>query len=458
MGNASESIYPDLTCLGMTAPYNFAEEDGSITTTAILGRSGKSCSVEEHILQNQQQLREYFDEYVIVDSTDEARVLYCELNMTSKLRISLTEATFELLLERTSLKTTFQYSQELPQIYDSVRSLGRDVGHDGFDFSSDSRQHLFRYEHRSRTTFIIALVGGRYAGCFKKISAQWKNAFLHPSFAVWFLCTLANHLDSNHDDIWYELSDVVAATGFQVWSKEEVKVTTDFVDIARRLNGLDSASAWRQVRYKTNRLLLTEMRKIEYRDLDVTICDTMSNWLKVLDLEFELLLAIGQQTDRCIANQMTALLHLSNQKEARASLEIAKNSHKIALAAKLDSAGMRRMAEDSRTIALAAKKDSASMKTLAVVGIVLLPGTFISSLFSMSMFDWQSEKYISDKFWIYWAITIPLTIITVGLWHYMTEKQNEIDRKAVMAAEKDRRLDEEAAAIELEEVSTGNTA
>ena len=58
------------------------------------------------------------------------------------------------------------------------------------------------------------------------------------------------------------------------------------------------------------------------------------------------------------------------------------------------------------------------MKTLAAVTVTFLPGTFVSSLFSMSMFDWQAGgRVVITKFWIYWAITIPLTLVTMALWY-----------------------------------------
>ncbi|RFU78450.1 hypothetical protein TARUN_3798 [Trichoderma arundinaceum] len=71
-------------------------------------------------------------------------------------------------------------------------------------------------------------------------------------------------------------------------------------------------------------------------------------------------------------------------------------------------------------------RDSLSMKTLAIVTMLFLPGSFISALFSTSMFDWDSVDPSSNsiavrtmpQFGLYWAITIPLTVVTFLLYFF----------------------------------------
>jgi Mg2+ and Co2+ transporter CorA len=50
------------------------------------------------------------------------------------------------------------------------------------------------------------------------------------------------------------------------------------------------------------------------------------------------------------------------------------------------------LARIQTAIANTTKEDSYAMGTIAVMSIVLLPGTFVSSFFSMDMFDWQAPK------------------------------------------------------------------
>ena len=69
------------------------------------------------------------------------------------------------------------------------------------------------------------------------------------------------------------------------------------------------------------------------------------------------------------------------------------------------------------------------MKILAVLTMCFLPGTFVATLFSMTVFDsdangntnstqeqqqqqQQQTGVVSSKFWVYWAIAVPLTLLT----------------------------------------------
>lgn len=80
----------------------------------------------------------------------------------------------------------------------------------------------------------------------------------------------------------------------------------------------------------------------------------------------------------------------------------------------------------SAKLAASAGRDSTSMKILALITVLFLPATFVATLFSMSMFEWDSDEagkagktVLSPKFWIYWMTTIPLTVATlivVGFW------------------------------------------
>jgi glutamate-1-semialdehyde 2,1-aminomutase len=94
-------------------------------------------------------------------------------------------------------------------------------------------------------------------------------------------------------------------------------------------------------------------------------------------------------------------------------------------------------------IAKSSGRDSVSMKILAFISAIFLPPTYIAvsislptrlfkpslmalqTLFSMQgLFNWEpgttdsggEVDVVNDKFWIYWAISAPLTVITITGW------------------------------------------
>ena len=86
-----------------------------------------------------------------------------------------------------------------------------------------------------------------------------------------------------------------------------------------------------------------------------------------------------------------------------------------------------------------ARADSASVSTISILGLIFLPGTFVSvglrqslilehlvdgvqAIFGMNFFDLsrdELEKYswtVSSNFWLYWVVTAPITLLTVLFW------------------------------------------
>jgi hypothetical protein len=88
------------------------------------------------------------------------------------------------------------------------------------------------------------------------------------------------------------------------------------------------------------------------------------------------------------------------------------------------------------SIAKSAKNDSISMTTFTFITALFLPGSFLATLFSMSMFNWQQQNstddvaVLSNKFWLYWAIAVPLTLCTMlgwCLWYLHASKQFRLE-------------------------------
>lgn len=77
-------------------------------------------------------------------------------------------------------------------------------------------------------------------------------------------------------------------------------------------------------------------------------------------------------------------------------------------------------AASSTEIAATTLRDSFSMKTLALVTMLFLPGTSVASIFSMPLFHWNTGdnngQILDDKFWVFWVLTVPLTLLTFSVW------------------------------------------
>lgn len=79
-----------------------------------------------------------------------------------------------------------------------------------------------------------------------------------------------------------------------------------------------------------------------------------------------------------------------------------------------------RLTSEAKAISQATRDDSMAMKALAIMTIIFLPGTAVATIFSMPMLNWEtSTSAVKSGFNLYWAITVPLTTVTVlsfALW------------------------------------------
>ncbi|KAK4107391.1 hypothetical protein N656DRAFT_510967 [Canariomyces notabilis] len=72
------------------------------------------------------------------------------------------------------------------------------------------------------------------------------------------------------------------------------------------------------------------------------------------------------------------------------------------------------IATNSQITATASLVEGRIMRTIAVVTFVFLSGTFVTAIFSMSIFNWSSdgaadEPIVSRYIWVYVLITVLLT-------------------------------------------------
>jgi len=65
------------------------------------------------------------------------------------------------------------------------------------------------------------------------------------------------------------------------------------------------------------------------------------------------------------------------------------------------------------------------MKTVAVLTMAFLPATFLAALFSIPSLGWDERK--PEKFAIYWACVVPVTIVTFALWAGFTQRGEVVE-------------------------------
>ncbi|EOA86728.1 uncharacterized protein SETTUDRAFT_178730 [Exserohilum turcica Et28A] len=141
-----------------------------------------------------------------------------------------------------------------------------------------------------------------------------------------------------------------------------------------------------------------------------------------------------QESFESVNRQLDLQLRMLQNLSLRAQSNKERLQSEIALAynmiAQRDSQIMTGLGEAARydsqimkQLGAAAREDSGAMRTIAVVTMFFLPPTFLSAIFSMSFFNYTPPEdgragrwSISEKFWIYWAIAIPLTALTLGIW------------------------------------------
>lgn len=96
------------------------------------------------------------------------------------------------------------------------------------------------------------------------------------------------------------------------------------------------------------------------------------------------------------------------------------------------------MAVQQRRLAHASKRDSNSTKSLSLLGAVFLPATYLASLFSMTFFNFQDASASGDTgggggnpavspfLWVYFAITIPITLVVVIFWRWWDKRRESL--------------------------------
>ncbi|KAF5012369.1 hypothetical protein FDECE_1596 [Fusarium decemcellulare] len=77
------------------------------------------------------------------------------------------------------------------------------------------------------------------------------------------------------------------------------------------------------------------------------------------------------------------------------------------------------------------RREGASILMLTILGTIFLPGTFLSSIFSMSFFNFDSDirHSVSPRLWIFFAIMVPFTGLVVAVWWTLVRRSDQRNEK-----------------------------
>ncbi|KAK2789276.1 hypothetical protein FQN51_002725 [Onygenales sp. PD_10] len=201
----------------------------------------------------------------------------------------------------------------------------------------------------------------------------------------------------------------------------------DFEEMTRSLNIIISRLAFHEMRINANAVFTDQiLERILAFETDAKNLEEggEEGWYKKLQLASRPLL---ERLVHLKTEHQALLLEIAcNQKIAQSQLEIVYN-----LVAQRDNKDNLKLAKVSTDIANTTKDDSRAKRTIAVMSIAFLPGTFASSFFSMDMFNWQAAKdeaVLSSRFYIYWAVAVPLTLVLVIVWFLWLRSTNKQDK------------------------------
>ncbi|SMQ47519.1 unnamed protein product [Zymoseptoria tritici ST99CH_1A5] len=132
---------------------------------------------------------------------------------------------------------------------------------------------------------------------------------------------------------------------------------------------------------------------------------------------------------RRIDNQSKAMFSIVALRDNKLNIQLAESSRRIAEESRLDNLLNVKLAKATAQLAEETRQDSAAMKTIAVLTLTFLPGTAVASFFGMDgMFNWNpgpGEKLASPYIWIFFVVTIPLTILVYFAWWFWFRKTRE---------------------------------
>ncbi|KAJ4313114.1 hypothetical protein N0V84_009595 [Fusarium piperis] len=239
---------------------------------------------------------------------------------------------------------------------------------------------------------------------FLKSQSKWQlSTASHDMFPA-LLCSLMLHsqIEFTQGKIKNNIQAVEGRTGYTDFkTKRKHLATGELADVAAKITDYSSRLASTDRKSKTLENLMEFTQQIISSDQRVVSegDKIMKNHIQVLQERLKMQVVDREYTLQRVQIQNEVLLSLMSMNYSLSNT----------------------------LISISTLRDAASMKTLAFVTMFFLPGSFISALFSTEVFDWDGVKKgaigvpATPQFGLYWAITIPLTVVTFLLYFLWAE-------------------------------------
>ncbi|UNI20825.1 hypothetical protein JDV02_006877 [Purpureocillium takamizusanense] len=398
------------------------------------------------------------------------RVIWAEISVLDK-TINISEAVQDELLGKLGLKVAHGYSRSLISGVTAFPPRSSNPALDSRAYSICYVPKLAALWSHTRsitpdgpppiTNCIMFVQRDEKAGLQQCLNMSWDlNICRNPMFPAFALALLlGTQIDKSNGDIKVQIRKIEKRTGYSTFTSRQADKPAEeelgelsaqtsgsaakLASTMRKTKSLERVLDWilkmlaeeesrmQQIQTQRGGILDAEQSTQEGSDLLKSHVDILRERSKnqFLDTEYTL-----KRTEV----QVHALFSIITQQDSLRNLALAQDTH---------------------AIAYHSYRDSSSMKTLAVVTMFFLPGSFISALFSTACFDWEAaDKHGTDigvrptsQFRLYWAITIPLTLMTFTLyflWLYIQKRDRDRKLEGKAAAlnyaqsEKERNLEE----------------
>ncbi|CAD6594358.1 MAG: hypothetical protein ASARMPRED_009242 [Alectoria sarmentosa] len=274
--------------------------------------------------------------------------------------------------------------------------------------------HALALTHNLQTSVTSSIMIGHpdYLKYFIPYIKERLDLVRNPSFLVLVIGQLdINCAETEYHSVRMKSADVEDKTGhganFIHQNPGDLK-QLDLPEMTKSVHALASSIARAERNVNTFLLRVERLAEFEKKFQEALSPENSLEWdssaqemRQHTQWQVDLLRSLVYEYENCAkaaTSQMSIIYSHTSQRESELNVEVAK---------------------DSKSIAAASKRDSSAMKSIALLTMLFLPATFVSTVFAMPILDWNADRasaVVTRHAWLYLAVTLPLTIMVLSVW------------------------------------------